>query len=171
MLLARAGGFGSLGARAVRAARVLPSTVQQRGYAWTKKEIELMLTKPVAGLGERGDIVKVKRGYARHRLVPSGVGVRTDLARDMLTARAKMEAEDVLERADLQGLVQRLKASSVFEFASETSAKGGALLTPIQAADMVAAFSREFGAQLNGAKLSPAVLTSTELLDLNRLTI
>jgi len=117
--------------------------------------------QPVAGLGERGDIVKVKRGYARHRLVPSGVGVRTDLARDMLTARAKMEAEDVLERADLQGLVQRLKASSVFEFASETSAKGGALLTPIQAADMVAAFSREFGAQLNGAKLSPAVLTST----------
>ena len=47
---------------------------QKRNLISSTGGVELMLTETVPNLGEPGDIVKVKAGYARNYLLPHGLG-------------------------------------------------------------------------------------------------
>ena len=39
-------------------------------------KMEIILLKNYEGLGDAGDIVNVKPGYARNKLIPEGIGLR-----------------------------------------------------------------------------------------------
>mmetsp|Transcript_139226 Transcript_139226/g.445004 ORF Transcript_139226/g.445004 Transcript_139226/m.445004 type:complete len:282 (-) Transcript_139226:49-894(-) len=44
-------------------------------YSWIKGSVPVVMLEQVRGLGKKGQIVSVKRGYARHHLVPKGLAV------------------------------------------------------------------------------------------------
>ncbi len=73
-----------------------------------KRNIEILLTKNVFKLGNMGDIVKVKPGFARNYLFPGGMGIPADQA-------AKRQIEILQERAiaqdkDRKSQAERMKA-------------------------------------------------------------
>ena len=85
--------------------------------------MQLILLKKVANLGELGDIVTVKNGYARNYLIPYGIAKRATEAniQEFESRRAELEKKqaDTLARAqaiaaDLGGLmVQITRKASV----------------------------------------------------------
>lgn len=64
---------------------------------------KLMLIKPVEGLGNLGDVVKVRAGYARNYLIPRGLAapVTPDSAKRVAAERkrAAQEAQKAVENA------------------------------------------------------------------------
>lgn len=72
--------------------------------------MEIILKKTVDTLGEEGDIVKVKPGYARNYLIPKQLAVIADrTARAALTQeKGAIEARKERERKEAEGLASKL---------------------------------------------------------------
>ena len=75
--------------------------------------MEIILKEDVAGLGEHGDIVNVKPGYARNFLIPKGLAVnatastrreREETIRQQQHKEAKLKAEAEALAAKFQGV-------------------------------------------------------------------
>ena len=75
--------------------------------------MEIILKEDVAGLGEHGDIVNVKPGYARNFLIPKGLAVnatvstrreREETIRQQQHKEAKLKAEAETLAAKFQGV-------------------------------------------------------------------
>jgi large subunit ribosomal protein L9 len=61
--------------------------------------MNIILLEPVSNLGEAGDIVRVKPGYARNYLVPNGFGLPATKANQAeLDARLEQRARQLAER-------------------------------------------------------------------------
>ena len=65
--------------------------------------MEIILLKNYEGLGEAGDVVSVKPGFARNKLIPEGVALRAS-KRNMAIAEEK--------KPDLESKENSLKESS-----------------------------------------------------------
>ncbi len=79
---------------------------------------QIILTENVPGLGAEADVVKVRRGYARNFLLPTGkadeVTPRAMRQLDTLKAkRAEREARELNEAEDLARRIAKLKVSFV----------------------------------------------------------
>ena len=75
--------------------------------------MEIILKEDVAGLGEQGDIVNVKPGYARNFLIPKGVAInatasarkeRDETIRQRQHKEAKLKAEAEALAAKMEGI-------------------------------------------------------------------
>ncbi len=75
--------------------------------------MEIILKEDVAGLGEQGDIVNVKPGYARNFLIPKGVAInatasarkeRDETIRQRQHKEAKLKAEAEALAAKMEGV-------------------------------------------------------------------
>lgn len=75
--------------------------------------MEIILKEDVAGLGEQGDIVNVKPGYARNFLIPKGVAInatasarkeRDETIRQWQHKEAKLKAEAEALAAKMEGV-------------------------------------------------------------------
>jgi len=77
-----------------------------------KVRLELVLTKMVEGLGRKGDLVQVKRGFGRNWLIPQGLAAYATPAN-----KAKYLAGEVLDAADeaTEADILRNKLSSYIE--------------------------------------------------------
>jgi len=97
---------------------------------------EILLLKPVEGLGGEGDQVTVRAGYARNYLLPRGFAAPMTVAnRKQVDALRKRRAER--EAAELNGaqeLAKKLEAISV-AFAVQTG-EGGKMFGAITASDL-----------------------------------
>ena len=97
---------------------------------------EILLVKPVEGLGGEGDQVKVRAGYARNVLLPRKIAVPlTGANRRQVDALKKRRAEreqDELSRA--QELAKKLEKTSL-AFAVKTG-EGGRMFGAITANDV-----------------------------------
>lgn len=97
---------------------------------------EVLLLKPVEGLGGEGDQVKVRAGYARNYLLPQGYATPMTLAnRKHVDALRKRRAER--EAAELNGaqeLAKQIEKVSI-AFAVKTG-EGGKMFGAITAADL-----------------------------------
>ncbi len=91
------------------------------------KNIELLLTDNVDNLGIVGDVVKVKPGYARNYLLPTGLGtVPTEEAIQALAARrAEVEKEMKRIRAEREAIFEKLQE---FELTLQRSANDQGIL-------------------------------------------
>ena len=56
--------------------------------------MEIILLKNYEGLGEAGDVVSVKPGFARNKLIPEGVALRAS-KRNMAIAQEKKKNENM----------------------------------------------------------------------------
>jgi len=97
---------------------------------------EILLVKPVDGLGGEGDQVKVRAGYARNFLFPRSVAVPvTKSNRKQVEALKKRRAErEAQELAGAQELGKRIAAVSL-AFAVKTG-EGGKMFGAITATDI-----------------------------------
>ena len=87
--------------------------------------MELLLRDDVPGLGSRGDIVKVAKGYARNYLLPNGLAeVPTPEAIEAVRKKAeKIAAEMELIKADRMEVAKTL-ASVAVTIAAKASEEG-----------------------------------------------
>lgn len=80
-----------------------------------KGGIELLLAESVSNLGQQGEIVRVKPGYARNYLVPMGLAtVATEANKKMVESHRKRQEELVAAlRKEVRSLADRIKNYSV----------------------------------------------------------
>ena len=104
---------------------------------------EVLLVKPVDGLGAEGDRVKVRAGFARNYLLPQGVALPVNNANrkyiDALQgARTKREAKEL---ADANATLEKIKSVSV-AFAVKTG-EGGKMFGAITVKDIHAKLAEQ----------------------------
>ena len=97
---------------------------------------EVLLVKPVEGLGGEGDQVKVRAGYARNFLLPRSVAVPVTKAnRKQVEALKKRRGErEAQELNGAQDLAKRLEKTAL-AFAV-TTGEGGKMFGAITSADL-----------------------------------
>lgn len=87
--------------------------------------MEIILTQDVPNLGYRGDIVKVRPGYARNYLIPQRMGmIANDANRKMADENAKQGANKLAKvKADAQSLANVLGHTTI-EISAKTGTSG-----------------------------------------------
>ena len=100
--------------------------------------MQVILMERVAKLGQMGDIVEVKPGFARNFLLPQGKALTASQKNisDFQIQKAQLEARNIESRKEAQNLASRLDGQTfvVIRSASETGALYGSV-TPRDAAD------------------------------------
>jgi len=114
---------------------------------------ELILTENIPGLGAEADVVKVRRGYARNYLLPSGKAYEvTRGALRQLDAlkqkRAEREAREVNEAEELARRIGKAR----FVFTLETGETGKAFGS-VTAQDIMNRIKNELGAEIDRHKI------------------
>ncbi|MEK0082432.1 50S ribosomal protein L9 [Benzoatithermus flavus] len=103
--------------------------------------MQIILLERVPQLGQMGEIVNVKPGYARNFLIPQGKALRATKAAiaDFEKRRAQLEARNLERKEEAQKLAARVDGQSVtiLRQASETSHLYGS----VNARDIAAAFT------------------------------
>lgn len=77
--------------------------------------MQIILMEKVVNLGQLGDVVKVKNGYARNFLIPEGKAKRATTANmaEFEARRAEIEAADKAKLADAQARGEKLAGLTV----------------------------------------------------------
>ncbi|HXW35395.1 MAG TPA: 50S ribosomal protein L9, partial [Acidimicrobiales bacterium] len=115
--------------------------------------MQVVLRSDVEGLGKRGDIVKVARGYARNYLLPTGAALAaTDgvtqqasamrRARDLRDAKDREAAESVAAAVGAINITVRARAGAE-----------GRLFGSVTAADISEAIREQTGAVVDRRKI------------------
>jgi large subunit ribosomal protein L9 len=97
---------------------------------------EILLLKPVDGLGGEGDQVKVRAGYARNFLLPRGLALPlTQANRKQVEALRKRRAEREAQELTVAQETARKLERVVIAFAVKTG-EGGKMFGAVTAADI-----------------------------------
>ena len=100
--------------------------------------MQVILMERVAKLGQMGDVVEVKPGFARNFLLPQGKALTASQKNisDFQIQKAQLEARNIESRKEAKNLASRLNGQTfiVIRSASETGALYGSV-TPRDAAD------------------------------------
>ncbi|MFR9730548.1 50S ribosomal protein L9 [Saccharopolyspora sp. MS10] len=112
--------------------------------------MKIILTADVSGLGESGDIVEVKDGYARNLLLPRGLAIvaTKGAQKQVETIRRTQEARRVRNLEHAQELKAQLQELGSVVLTAKVSAQGK-LFGSITAADVVAAVRKAGGPNLD----------------------
>ncbi len=104
---------------------------------------EVLLKKPLAGLGAEGDQVKVRAGYARNYLLPQGIAVPvTQANRKQIEALKKARAiREAQELDDAKALAAKLEGTEL-TFSVKTG-EGGKLFGSVSTADIAAKLAEQ----------------------------
>lgn len=100
---------------------------------------KLILTQEVTGLGEPGDVVEVKGGYARNYLLPRGFALAWTKGgeKQVETIRAARAARETASLDDAKAQAEALSASPVV--LTVKAGDSGRLFGTVQAADVAEA--------------------------------
>lgn len=129
--------------------------------------MQVLLREDVKGLGRKGDLVSVAKGYARNHLIPSGAGVEAKdgtvrQAEDMKRGRALREAQDRETAQEQAGLLNGR------EVVITARAHDGKLFGSVGKAEVAEAITDQTGVQVDRkhVQLGDAirVLGSTEVV-------
>jgi len=73
--------------------------------------MKVILNQSYMNLGEIGDVLEVKPGYARNFLIPQGIAKRATLAnlRVLQDQAKKLDAQKATDRASAQGVLKQLE--------------------------------------------------------------
>ncbi len=110
---------------------------------------EVILTEKIASLGAEADVVKVKRGYARNFLVPTGKALEVTPAtlrrlNQLKAKRAEREARELNEAEELGRRVNKLKLTFVLETGETGKAFGS-----VTARDIADRLKEELGVEID----------------------
>jgi large subunit ribosomal protein L9 len=98
--------------------------------------IELILMQRVEKLGQMGEVVKVRPGYARNFLLPQGKAIRASKANleRFAEQRAQLEAQNLKRREEAERVAERVTGLSVVLIRS--AGEGGSLYGSVSARDI-----------------------------------
>ena len=110
---------------------------------------EVILTEKIASLGAEADVVKVKRGYARNYLVPSGKALEVTpvtLRRinQLKAKRAEREASELNESEELARRINKLKITLTIATGETGKAFGS-----VTAKDIADKLNAELGVEID----------------------
>jgi large subunit ribosomal protein L9 len=116
-------------------------------------DAEIILKENIPGLGAEADIVKVRKGYARNHLIPTGKAYEvtpSNLKRlnQLKTKRAQREATELNEAEEFARNINKLK----LEFTLHTGESGKAFGS-VTAKDIEDKLQGEFGITLDRHKI------------------
>ena len=104
--------------------------------------MDVILLERVAKLGQMGEVVNVKNGYARNFLLPQGKALRASQANmaQFESQRAQLEARNLETKKEADALAEKLDGQSfiIIRSASDSGALYGSV-TPRDAADAATA--------------------------------
>jgi len=105
--------------------------------------MQVILMEKVLNLGQLGDVVKVKNGYARNFLIPQGKAKRaTEVAvAEFAARRSELEAAEAAKLADAQARAAKLNGLTVK--IEQMAGVDGKLFGSVTNADVVAALAKE----------------------------
>jgi large subunit ribosomal protein L9 len=114
---------------------------------------EIILTESVPGLGAEADVVKVRRGYARNYLLPSGKAYEVTPASlreldNLKKKRAEREARELNEAGELTRRIGKLRVT--FTLATGETGKAFGSVT---AQDIVNRLKNELGQEIDRHKI------------------
>lgn len=93
--------------------------------------MDVVLLERIAKLGQMGDVVSVKQGYARNYLLPQGKALRANAANlaRFEAERAQLEARNLETKTEAQALADRLDGQSfvIIRSASDAGALYGSV--------------------------------------------
>jgi large subunit ribosomal protein L9 len=98
--------------------------------------MEVILLERVAKLGQMGDVVRVKDGYARNYLLPKGKALRaTADSRSRFEAmKIELEARNLRERGEAEKIAEKLHGASLTVL--RQAAEGGQLYGSVSPRDL-----------------------------------
>lgn len=115
--------------------------------------MELILLERVAKLGQMGEIVSVRPGYARNYLLPQGKAIRATEANKARfeSERAQLEARNLEAKSEAESLKERIGEKTVIliRAASET----GQMYGSVSPRDLADALTEE-GVSINRTQIS-----------------
>ena len=90
---------------------------------------QVILKEKIQNLGAEGDVVKVRRGFARNFLVPQGKAYEATERNlkhleDLKATRAKREAEEMAETEKLAAKLKKLKLTLTLKTGADSKAFG-----------------------------------------------
>ncbi len=113
----------------------LPACSRNRaiGATYEEQKMEVILLERISRLGQMGDTVKVKDGYARNFLLPQGKALRANEGnkKKFEGQRAQLEARNLERKSEAQAVADKLDGKSfiVVRSAGETGQLYGSVST------------------------------------------
>jgi large subunit ribosomal protein L9 len=101
--------------------------------------MELILLQRIEKLGQMGDVVRVKPGYARNYLLPQKRALRATKANlaEFETQRAQLEAQNLRRREEAERLLERMEGLTVVII--RQAGESGSLYGSVSARDIAEA--------------------------------
>ncbi|PFG36923.1 LSU ribosomal protein L9P [Flavimobilis soli] len=114
---------------------------------------KLILTHEVTGLGEPGDVVTVKDGYARNYLVPRGLATAWSKGAEseVNAIRKARKAREIASLEDARAIRDSLQSKAVVVKAK--SGKSGRLFGAVTTADIAAAVEASVAQKIDRRKV------------------
>ena len=105
--------------------------------------MQVILMEKVVNLGQLGDVVKVKNGYARNYLIPTGRAKRATEANvaEFAERRAELEAAEAAKLAEAQTRAEKIDGLTVQ--ITQMAGVDGKLFGSVGNADVVAALAEQ----------------------------
>jgi large subunit ribosomal protein L9 len=105
--------------------------------------VKIILRKDVATLGDAGEVVTVKNGYANNFLIPQGIAIRaTEGTLKALETEKKQQAKKVeLQRKNARELAQKIEQMTLKVFAK--AGESGKLFGTVTSADIAEALKTQ----------------------------
>jgi len=115
--------------------------------------MEVILLERVGRLGQMGDVVRVKDGFARNYLLPKGKALRAtaDNRSRFETMKVDLEARNLEQKAEAAKVGEKLNGQSVTVI--RQAAEGGQLYGSVSPRDLVAVIA-EKGFALNRSQIA-----------------
>lgn len=115
--------------------------------------MEVILKNDVKGTGKEGDIVKVNDGFARNKLIPSGIAVEATEVNKKAIAREKANQEKKIkeDKAEANKLAEKLQEKPVIIKTKVGDA--GKLFGSITSMDIAEAIKTQTGIDIDKKKI------------------
>ena len=115
--------------------------------------MKVILLEDVVGAGRAGDVVDVASGYARNKLLPSGIALEANKAnmKTLEHRRAKIAAKKTADKEMAQTLADQLDGKKV-EFSAKAG-ESGKLFGSITAHDITESIKEKYSFELDRRKL------------------
>jgi large subunit ribosomal protein L9 len=115
--------------------------------------MKVILLEDIAGAGKAGEVVEVANGYARNKLLPSGVAIEANKTnmKTLEHRRAKIAAKKAVDKDIAQDLAVRIEGKQVDFIAKAGDA--GKLFGSVTAQDIADAVKATFGFEIDRRKL------------------
>jgi len=115
--------------------------------------VKIILRKDVAALGDAGDVVAVKNGYANNYLIPQGMAIRaTEGTLKALETEKKQQAKKIeQQRKNARDLAQKIEQMTLKVYAK--AGESGKLFGTVTSADIAEALSAQ-GVEIDRRKIT-----------------